>query len=332
MELAGLGDNVHLIPALSALRRHWPAAELHVMANGHVAEIFSLMPWINRVWAYPSSPRPRLAGYLSIARELRSARFDCAINTNGSDRSSLLTRATGALHRISRRPADGGPPGWSLLFTQTHDVPFHQQPMYLQKWEFMRAVLGQFEGAGPGTQPEFPVSIDVGARRTRGIGEVDDRRYLHLSPFTTSPARELPLEQLAQLVAGLRSRAPHLKVVLSCSPNPREMAGMDALLGLLRAPPWKVFRGTLGIPALASVIDGAALAFSGDTGGLHLAMMSGTPAVAWFRAHRGQREWIPVQPQYRVLTAEGGATDALQGISTEGLLGAAQDLLALGRR
>jgi len=330
MELAGLGDNVHLIPALAALRNHWPDAALHVMANAHVAGTFALTPWVDRVWAYPTAPRPGWRGNVDFVRRLRAQGFDCVINTNGSDRSSLLTWATRAKDRIGRRPADGGPPGWNLLFTRTLTQAHYEEPMYLQKWHFMRAALAPFAGAGTGEAPEFRVSLDASLRRAAGIEARDEGRYLHVSPFTTSPARELPPDQMAGLIAQLRRRHPHLKLALSCSANGRETAGMDGLLGLLPEPPWKVFRGTLDIPALAAVIEKAAVAFSGDTGSLHLAMMAGTPAVAWFRAHRGQREWIPLQPQYRVLVAEGGAPDALHGISTDAVLDAAGELIAPG--
>ena len=40
MELAGLGDNIHLLPALWLVRQQWPHAELHVMVNAHVADLF----------------------------------------------------------------------------------------------------------------------------------------------------------------------------------------------------------------------------------------------------------------------------------------------------
>jgi hypothetical protein len=64
MELAGLGDNVHLLPALWLVRRQCPDAQLHVMVNAHVASLFKLTPWVDRVWSYPSAPKPGLGGIL----------------------------------------------------------------------------------------------------------------------------------------------------------------------------------------------------------------------------------------------------------------------------
>ena len=328
MELAGLGDNVHLLPGLWEVRARWPEAQLHVMVNAPMTALFRLTPWVDRTWAYPTSPKPGIGATLALARQLRAERFDAVINTTGSDRSSILTWATGAPVRIARRPADGGPPGWRLLMTRVIFHPHYESPMYAQKRHVLREALG-LVAAADAERPEFHVEIDPALRRAAGIQPDDDGRYLHVSPFTTSPARELPLEQLAELLAALRRAHPRLRVVLSCSGDPRETARMAELVPRLAEPPWKVFAGTLAIDALAAVIAGAALNLSGDTGSLHLAYMAGTPAVAWFRTHRGEREWIPREDRYRVVIAEGGERDALHGIDTGALAKAASEALGV---
>ena len=324
MELAGLGDNVHLLPALWLVRREWPDAKLHLMVNAHVAGLFKLAPWVDQLWSYPSAPKPGPAGSLAWSRNLRRERFDVVINTTGSDRSSLITWTTGAPVRIGRRPADGGPTGWSLLFTHVMEHAHYEQPMYLQKWECLRdAGFGK-----PGDKPEFHVSIDPALRRAAAIEPEDEGRYIHVSPFTTADERELPAEQVADLVQRLRTAHPQLRVVLSCAATDRERGKMERLLPLLREKPWRMFAGTLGVDGLAAVIEKSALNLSGDTGSLHLAMMVRAPAVAWFRTHRGEREWIPEGERYRVLIAEGGPRDCLHGIDTDALVRACGEVLA----
>ncbi len=328
MELAGLGDNVHLIPALWLVRRQWPEAKLHLMVNSHVASLFKVTPWVDRLWQYPSSPKPGVIESLKWAENLHRESFDVVVNTTGSDRSSMITSATRAKVRFGRRPADGGPPGWSLLFTDVMEYPHYQEPMYLQKWQCLRRA-----GFGSAADnPEFHVEIDPGLRAAAGIAPVDERRYIHVSAFTTANERELPVEQVADLVARLRAANPALRIVLSCAANARERAKLKDLLRLLREPPWQVYSGTLGADALAAVIEKSALSLSGDTGSLHLAMMTRAPAVAWFRTHRGEKEWIPEGEQYRVLISEGGSTDALHGIDTHQLLRACSEVLAAGAR
>jgi len=327
MELAGLGDNIHLLPALWKLRQRWPDAELHVMVHVHVIGLFRLLPWVQRVWGYPASPKPKLAGNWHWGRELRQQNYDLVLNTTGGDRASMLSWLTRAPQRIGRRPSDGGPRGWSLLFTRVLEVPYWIEPMFSQKLR-CAALLGCEVSDADLMTPHFEVAIDPDLRRQAGVAPEDDGRYLHLSPFTTSPARELPLPQLAELITGLRTALPELRIALSCASTPRETARLAALVALLPEAPWRLWSGLLDVPALASVIAGAALNFSGDTGSLHVALMAGTPAVAWFRAHRGQREWIPRSPQYRVLVSEAPAdAPALPGIDTAALIDAAKTIL-----
>jgi ADP-heptose:LPS heptosyltransferase len=324
MELAGLGDNVHLLPALWLVRRQWPGAKLHLMVNAHVAGLFKLTPWIDQVWAYPSSPKPGAAQSLRWSSKLRGERFDVVVNTTGSDRSSLITWTTGAPMRLGRRPADGGPPGWSFLFTHVMEHPHYEQPMYRQKWDCLRDI-----GFGKqGDKPEFHVVIEPELRRAAGIGATHEDRYIHVSPFTTADERELPATQVAELIGRIRAAHPELRVVLSCAATERERAKMSALLPLLAEPPWQVHAGSLGVDALAAVIEKCAVNLSGDTGSLHLAMMTQAPAVAWFRTHKGEREWIPEGPRYRVLISEGGPRDCLHGMETDALVRACGEVLA----
>jgi ADP-heptose:LPS heptosyltransferase len=324
MELAGLGDNVHLLPALWLVRRRWPEASLHVMVNAHVADLFKLAPWVDRIWAYPSRPKPRLRDNLRWASQLRRERFDVVVNTTGSDRSSLFTWATRAPVRIGRRPSDGGPYGWRLLFTGVMDYPFYGEPMFRQKFECLK------QAGCAGDEPEFHIDIDPALRRAAGITAEDEQRYIHLSPFTTADARELPPAQIAELVRRVRAEFPQLRWVVSCADTERERSKLKTLLAHFDDPPWKVFAGDLGVPSLAAVIQASAANLSGDTGSLHVAMMTRAPAVAWFRAHKGQKEWIPHGPQYRVLIAEGGPPDALHGIETQAIVDALRDVLRSG--
>ena len=210
IELAGLGDNVHLLPALWLVRRQWPGAELHVMVNANVASLFKLTPWVDRLWSYPTAPKPGVRENLRWASALRREHFDCVINTTGSDRSSLLTWATRARERIGRRPADGGPPGWRWLFTRVVETSHYLEPMYLQKWRCLKQA-GFDAGASAGDSPEFHVTIDPALRRSAGIGAEDEGRYIHISPFTTADARELPREQMVTLIAGLRADHPDFR-------------------------------------------------------------------------------------------------------------------------
>jgi len=323
MDLAGLGDNVQLLPALWGMRQNLPAAQLHVMVSAHAADLFRMTPWVNRVWAYPRIPRrPGFLGNLKWISTLRRERFDLAFNTTGSDRSALLTGFSGARLRYGRRPPSGGRFWFDWMFTRVLEHPFRAQPMIEQK-------LAVFAAAGfPAQETRFNVAIDAEARRRHGIAASDDGRYLHLSPCAGHPMRELPIAQLAEICAQLRERQPGLKLVVSCAELPRERARVAELVAMLREPPWKTFIGSTSIPELTSIIEGAALHLGGDSGSLNLAVMAGTPAVAWFRELAHVVEGMPTGPKYRVLRApDTEQKDALRGIDSAVVLAAVAELV-----
>jgi len=81
------------------------------------------------------------------------------------------------------------------------------------------------------------------------------------------------------------------------------------------------------------VIQHSAAHLCGDTGTLHLALMSGTPAVSWFRPNPGSEVWIPVGQEFRTIFGAGSDPHAaLQGIETAGLLKALEEVLRFSSR
>jgi len=327
LDLGFLGDTVHLLPSLWMIRQTYPQAELHVAVASHVTSLMKCVPWVNRVWGYMRYPRhATLRENWEMVSRLRREKFDVLINLNGSDRSSWLTYLSGARERLGRVPDDGGPLFWKRMFTAHVQHPFGGEPVYLQRCHCL-------EKAGfPSTPPEFRVQIAPAHLTAAQISEADSGTYLHISPFTTADYKELPPEQLADLIGALGKCFPEKKLVLSCAPTPRELEKMEHLLPLLPFRPWRVVAGNLNLMQLAAVIQHSALHFCGDTGTLHLALMTGTPAVSWFWPNPARAEWFPAGEKYRVLVGVNEpAAKYLCRVETGGLVDAAQSVLSLGK-
>ena len=323
LDLGFLGDTVHLLPALWMVRQAYPQAELHVAVAAHITSLMDCVPWVNKTWGYMRYPRhATLRENISMVARLRKAKFDVVINLNGSDRSSWLTFLSGARARLGRQPSDGGPPFWKQLFTAHVTYPFGVEPVCRQACRCLEKAGFTF------APPEFHTQIDPVHLRAAAIADTDAGNYFHISPFTTADARELPPEQTVELIAALAKNFPQKKLALSCAPVKREREKMDKLLAMLSPKPWRVFAGTLSLVQLAAVIQQGALHFCGDTGPIHLAVMTNTPTVAWFRPNPWLRQWLPDGGPYRVLIgANEPAAPFLGRISTDELIVAAQSLL-----
>jgi ADP-heptose:LPS heptosyltransferase len=324
-DLGFLGDTVHLLPALWMVRQAYPRAELHVAVAAHVTSLMDCVPWVNHVWGYMRYPRrATLRENFQMISRLRREKFDAVINLNGSDRSSWLTFLSGARERLGRQPGNGGALFWKCMFTAHVSHPSSSEPVFLQRCRCL-------EKAGfPFKQPEFRVEINPAHLRAAEISGNDAGTYFHISPFTTADYKELPLALLVNFIAALEKNFPERKIALSCAPTAREQEKMAALLALLPQKPWRVFAGNLNLTQLAAVIQRSALHFCGDTGTLHLAVMTQTPVVAWFWPNPSLAEWVPKTKLCRVLigTNSTGEEKKLGGISNEELVETAKSVLA----
>jgi ADP-heptose:LPS heptosyltransferase len=327
LDLGFLGDTVHLLPALWMVRQAYPQAELHCAVAEHVTSLMECVPWVNRVWGYMRFPRhATLRENFQMVTRLHREKFDVLINLNGSDRSSWLTFLSGARERLGRMPEGGGPLFWKQMFTAHVQHPSGPEPVYLQRCRCLEKAGFQF------TQPEFHVKIDPAHLRAADIFETDENNYFHISPFTTADFKELPPEQLAELIAALVKEFPEKKLVLSCAPTEREREKMESLLALLPAKPWRVFAGNLNLMQLAAVIQRSAMHLCGDTGTLHLALMTGARSVSWFWPNPGMQVWVPTGERHRTImgTNEQGEK-YLRNVQTDALIQAVQAVLGAAK-
>ncbi|HWY24445.1 MAG TPA: glycosyltransferase family 9 protein [Nevskia sp.] len=317
----GLGDVVHSFPALWSIRRAYPKAQLDVLVAGNYTALLGLLPWIDARMAYASRKSGLTSNELRHIFALRRQHYDVSVNLTGNNHGSVLAWAAGVRRRIGRRPYWDKKAGWRLLQNEVMDFRYDHEPMYRQ-W------LGCLAQAGFAGDASFQVELPPQALHGTGITAEDRGTYIHVSPNTTDDTRQLPVEQMVELLQELQRRLPQYRLVLSAMGNARERERMDAILGKLGFQPWRVFTGTLDVVQLSAVIGGAALHLSGDTGPLHLAWMMETRSVSWFLIKHDNHEYLPPPPLHRALLGHSDSPVALTGIATSALCEAALELLA----
>ena len=322
LDLGFLGDTVHLLPALWMIRQAYPEAKLHVVVSEHITSLMKCVPWVDFTWGYMRYPRhATFLENLTIVSKLRKEKYDAVINFSGSDRSSWLSFLSGAPERLGRVTRRGKRFLSNILFTENIFQPFDQEPIYLQSCHCL-------EKAGfPHSEPQFNTSIEGPYLKELGISTADEHRYFHISPFTTADKKELDPSQLKELIDSLQSTYPDQKIILSCASHERELKKMDLLLRTLNNPPWKVFPGTLNLVQLTAVIQASSAHLSGDTGTLHLAVMTNTPSLSWFQP-LPSKDWLPIDKKHTVITGSGlNSQGFLTGIDISTILQSTQQLL-----
>lgn len=317
MDLGFLGDAIHIFPALWEIRKAFPEAKLDIIVAEHVKGLLKVLPWVDEVLGYPRFPKgPKWYEDLERVWKLRRRGYDVVINLNGSDRSSILTACTGAKNRLGRVPPKPSA-FWPYCFTDTVEYPRGALPVYKQAWECLKKT-----GFPVGEQPEFNIEIPKEDRQSSqerlGLDGELGMDYIHVSPFTTLDMKELPIPMMSVFFNRIKEADPELKIVFSCAPNDRERGKLITLLAALDFEPWRVFSGNLSLLELAAVIEGSRLHVGGDSGALHVALMTGAKTLSWFRDYDNKEEWLPDGEGHAHVM--GQASDAgLQGIEIEDL-------------
>ncbi len=111
---SSLGDVVHALPVLSALRDRWPSSHIAWVVNRGLRGLVEGHPYLDQVIPFDrAAARINPKGLREIGRfltELRAERFDLTIDLQGLLRSGLMTAATGAPVRVGLASAREGAP------------------------------------------------------------------------------------------------------------------------------------------------------------------------------------------------------------------------------
>lgn len=96
VRLRSIGDTVLTTPALFALRRSFPEAQIDILLEDWVAPLLESFDTVDNVIKVGSGAAERL----KTAFRLRKHGYDVAINMHGGTTATFFTFATGARHRI----------------------------------------------------------------------------------------------------------------------------------------------------------------------------------------------------------------------------------------
>jgi ADP-heptose:LPS heptosyltransferase len=294
VDLAFLGDTIHLVPALWEITRHYPQSALHVLTSPVGAEVLRLAPCADRAWSLEMYPGKRtLRQQWAIVRALRRERFDLAFNFSGADRTIFMTALAGARWTLAH--AAGRQHFWSGWLVRNW-IP--RQSAELPVYEQRRAVLAAcgFELA----PARFDLRVPADAKAW-AAGHVPEGA-LHLSVNASTYLKEWPLSQWIELTRRLLQRNPQAQLVATGSADPREQARLRELAAAVSEPHLQTFVG-LTVAQLAALLARCSRHLGADSGVLHLATALGVPTVSIFRDYPGLKEWLPRGPRDRHLTA-----------------------------
>jgi heptosyltransferase-1 len=275
VRLGSLGDVVHAIPAVAALKRRHPASVIDWVVDPRYVDLVKLVTVVGSV--FPFDPRHSLAAFLAWWQFGRERQYDVAIDLQGLIKSAVLSRAVGARRAIGFDRAHLREPVASLFYTKTVDPG--DAPHVIQKG------IGLMRAVGVDDQTiAFPLAIPRSSAAEAVAARAGTSGYALINPGAAWPNKRWPPERFGAVAAAIRERHGLGSVVLW---GPGEEAAASAIVAAShgaaeQAPPTT-------ITDIVAVAKGASLMVSGDTGPLHIAAAVGTPIVALFGPTRAER-------------------------------------------
>ena len=279
IKLRYLGDVLLATPVLQALRKAWPQARVTVAVNRGTEAILTHHPCVDEILVVD---RFNWRSQWALLRDLRRRRFDCVLDLSDSDRSAVLTMASGAPTRVGFN--------WEhrwrgLVYTNIVEAAYGD--MHIVDYDL--ATLEPL-GIAPATgQPSIHLGTKDEAEASRLIDETElaGRLWIMIHPGARYWFKSWAEERFAALIDHLALRG--LPSALVGGVGDREKAGRIA--SLCRRPPIDLV-GRTSVMGLAALMKHATLFIGNDAGPMHMAAALGVPVVGLF-GPSDPRVWGP---------------------------------------
>ena len=272
VRLRSIGDTVLTTPSIFALRRFLPDAQIDILLEDWVAPVLEGFAHLNNVI---SLTRGSTAARARVARSLRAAHSDVVYNLHGGTTATLLTRATGARHRVGYAHYQYGrlhnhlAPSSALLWgrTKTHSV---EQQLALIGW------TGVPVSDRPPTQLTATEAAAASiSERLRNAG-LADAAFVMIHPAAAFETKRWASEKFALVIEHLADQG--LSTVVLTGPRETEIVAQlkgHASVGISSF-------NDLSLPEVSALAARARLFIGNDSGIAHIAAAVGTPAVVIF--------------------------------------------------
>lgn len=264
-----IGNAVHVLPVLNAIKRHHPESRIEWIMQPAIESLIRGHPAVDEVVRYERSAGVR--GLVELRRRLRRRPYDVVLDFQDYFKAGLVTAFTRAPVKVGFDRARARDLSW--LFTNRRLDPGpvrHQQDQYL---EFLDAIDVPVRGVewrlGPWPQ-ERAWQAEYLGRFARPVAA--------LVIGATRPERTWVPERWVELVDALHHDFD-LQPLLIGGRSDAETELAAAIVERVEAPVVNAV-GALGLREMVAVLDGAHLVVSLDTGPLHVAVAVGTPVVA----------------------------------------------------
>lgn len=333
---SSLGDIIHALPALFALRQHYPSAKISWLVKHEWAELLEGHPDLDEVISESFS----LRNGPSMVSRLRQGRFDVVIDLQGLFRTGLLARLSGAPVRIGFAAGREGSP-WFYTHRISLPIPMNRSWRLLDMHAVERNLsivrsLGVDISRPTFSLPDRESDVQDITQWLHDAGVKDHDCLVAIAPLSRTDVKSWPLERFIKVSQALIQWDGY-KIILLGSTSQRWMVDKfskimnDKFIDMV---------GKLRIRQLSTLLRRTKLLIANDSAPIHIGAAVGTPVLAIFGPthpgatgpygaglHRILTNDLPCRPCGKRICHHVNTKECLTAISVEQVLDAASDLL-----
>lgn len=268
--LSAVGDVVHALPIVNAIKRARPRAHLTWLLQDAGAALLAGHPAVDEILLFRR--KAGLAGFVQAGMQLRDRPFDVVLDLQCYFKATVLTAFCRSPVKIGLDPARAREFNWIV---NNHHLPKrpvnHVQEHFLEFLDYLQI-------------PREPVEWNLGPWPSERPWQDDFFRSLPrprvaLVAGTSNPKKDWLPDRWVELNDRLH-RDFGLTTILVGAQTPRETTLGQKMAAECRHPPVNALGS--GLRRLVAILDGCDLVISPDTGPLHLAGALGKPVVGLY--------------------------------------------------
>jgi len=265
-----IGDAVMTTPAMGAVRATFPDAEITVVANPMVAELFRFHPDCDDVIVFDKKRKDSgLLGFLSFAAELRRGQYDLAILFQNAVEAALMTFFARIPQRVGYRTDGRG----VLL---THGVPVGAAERSLHHTSYYLHMLESIGIKGGEGRLRLACTLE---ELSWADGLLSGNKWAAINPGAAYGSAKRWYPERFAAVADTIAREFGLRILLTGGPGETEI-GADIEKAM--SEPCLNMVGKTTVRQMSALLSHCALMVTNDSGPMHVAAAFDVPIVAVF--------------------------------------------------
>lgn len=294
VKLGSIGDVVHTLPALAAVKAALPRARVSWVVERRAAEVLRDNPLIERLIEVDtrslrsvSSIFAKEDGFFAQLHRLRANDYDVALDFQGLLKSAFVARLSGAARRVGFAREALREPASRFLYTETVGTPARCHIIEKN----LRLVAGALDikVSPDGDDYDFPVAL-----RSEHVAQAAQVLETFMTSFDGNPAFAIlnpaggwwtklwDAERFASLADALWE-TEGLRSIVTYGPGEEKLAARV----VAHTRSGAAHAVTLPLKSFYALARRAHVYVGGDTGPTHLATAAGAPVVGLF----GPTEW-----------------------------------------